>query len=88
MLVVVLWLSPMVTIEGGMVLVVVSIVTAKTIVDSEVTRVFSESIVIISIKFGIVTEVGVIVVVKSSAVVVIKFRIEVCMVILLLKVSI
>jgi hypothetical protein len=88
MLVVVLWLSPMVTIEGGMVLVVVSIVTAKTIVDSEVTRVSPESRVIISIKFGVVAEVGVIVVVKSSVMVVVKFRIEVCMVIPLLKVSV
>jgi len=73
MLVVVLWLSPVVTIEGGMVLVVVSVVNAKTIVDSEVTLVSSESRVIISIKFGIVTEVGVVVVVKFCAVVVIKF---------------
>ena len=87
MQVVVLWLMIVVTIEGGMVFVVISVMTAKTIVDSEVTRVFSESRVIISIKFGIVTEVGVIVVVKSSAMVVIKFRIVVCMVIPLLKVS-
>lgn len=87
MQVVVLWLMIVVTIEGGMVFVVISVMTAKTIVDSEVTRVFSESRVIISIKFGIVTEVGVIVVVKSSAVVVVKFRIVVCMVIPLLEVS-
>ena len=87
MQIVVLWLMIVITIEGGMVFVVISVMTAKTIVDSEVTRVFSESRVIISIKFGIVTEVGVIVVVKSSAVVVVKFRIVVCMVIPLLKVS-
>ena len=87
MQIVVLWLMIVITIEGGMVFVVISVMTAKTIVDSEVTRVFSESRVIISIKFGIVTEVGVIVVVKSSAMVVIKFRIVVCMVIPLLKVS-
>ena len=88
MRVVVLWLMSVVTIEGGMVLIVVSVVTAETVVDSEVTRVSSESRIIISIKFGIVTEVGVIVVWKSSAMVVIKFRIEVCMVVPLLKVSV
>ena len=72
----ILWLSPEITVEGGMFFIIFLVVAAKTIMDSKVTLVPPESSVIISIIFGIVTDVGVIVVRESRTVVVVQFIVE------------
>ena len=83
----ILWLSPEITVEGGMFFIIFLVVAAKTIMDSKVTLVPPESSVIISIKFGIVTEIGVPVVMKPRVVVVVQFIIEGGVVISRVKVS-